>query len=218
MTWLIKKSSSRLRLASNNRPINKKNRITTTTMKRTTMVRNRRRMNLIKLARCQSRMWFKSRHTWRYPQLLSCRVSRCMRRTRNKLRRQLKVARCHTLIVWWQTSTRPKRMSMTRTLKLRVKTCVDRIPFITGKLVRPYSTMSCQQKTTTLKRVSCLHPNSVLIAFFRVACLFRTCCCFYYLLCCCICCEKSKAVTKQTFVKRFQKWLNLDKRFGRKEH
>ena len=25
-------------------------------------------------------------------------------------------------------------------------------------------------------------------------------------------CEKSKAVTKQTFVKRFEKWLNIDKR------
>ena len=47
---------------------------------------------------------------------------------------------------------------------------------------------------------------------FFLACLFRTCCCFYYLFCCCICCEKSKAVTKQTFVKRFEKWLNLDNR------
>ena len=45
-----------------------------------------------------------------------------------------------------------------------------------------------------------------------IACLFRCCCCFYYLFCCCICCEKSKVVTKQTFVKRFEKWLNLDKR------
>lgn len=52
--------------------------------------------------------------------------------------------------------------------------------------------------------------------FFYIACLFRCCCCFYYLFCCCICCEKSKAVTKQTFVKRFEKWLNLDKRL-RKE-
>ena len=32
------------------------------------------------------------------------------------------------------------------------------------------------------------------------------------MFCCCICCEKSKAVTKQTFVKRFEKWLNIDKR------
>jgi len=47
---------------------------------------------------------------------------------------------------------------------------------------------------------------------YRVGCLFRTCCCFYYAFCCCLICEKSKAVTKQTFVKRFEKWLNLDPR------
>ena len=45
----------------------------------------------------------------------------------------------------------------------------------------------------------------------KTSCLFRTCCCFYYGFCCCLCCEKSKAVTKQTFVKRFEKWLNIDK-------
>lgn len=48
----------------------------------------------------------------------------------------------------------------------------------------------------------------------QTSCLFRTCCCFYYACCCCIFCEKSKVVTKQTFVKRFEKWLNLDLRRG----
>lgn len=46
----------------------------------------------------------------------------------------------------------------------------------------------------------------------KTSCLFRTCCCFYYACCCCLCCEKSKAVTKQTFVSRFEKWLHLDSR------
>jgi len=32
------------------------------------------------------------------------------------------------------------------------------------------------------------------------------------MFCCCLICEKSKAVTKQTFVKRFEKWMNLDKK------
>lgn len=49
----------------------------------------------------------------------------------------------------------------------------------------------------------------------KTSCLFRTCCCFYYLFCCCICCEQSKSVTKQTFVKRFEKWLNMDQKLGR---
>ena len=41
-------------------------------------------------------------------------------------------------------------------------------------------------------------------------CLFMTCCCCYYAFCCCLICEKSKAVTKQTFEKRFVRWLHLD--------
>lgn len=45
-----------------------------------------------------------------------------------------------------------------------------------------------------------------------VGCLFRTCCCFYYAFCCCLFCEKSKSITKQTFVTRFEKWLQLDSR------
>jgi hypothetical protein len=45
----------------------------------------------------------------------------------------------------------------------------------------------------------------------KTTCCFRMCCCFYYLFCCCIICERSKRVTKQTFVKRFEKWLNLEK-------
>ena len=51
----------------------------------------------------------------------------------------------------------------------------------------------------------------------KTSCLFRTCCCFYYMFCCCICCEKSKSVTKQTFVKRFEKWLNIESRLGRRD-
>ena len=51
----------------------------------------------------------------------------------------------------------------------------------------------------------------------KTSCLFRTCCCFYYMFCCCICCEKSKSVTKQTFVKRFEKWLNIESRIGRRD-
>lgn len=49
----------------------------------------------------------------------------------------------------------------------------------------------------------------------KTTCIFRTCCCFYYAFCCCLICEKSKAVTKQTFVKRFEKWLNLDHRVNK---
>ena len=46
------------------------------------------------------------------------------------------------------------------------------------------------------------------------SCMFRLCCLCYYSFCCCLCCEKSKAVTKQTFVKRFEKWLNLDNKLA----
>ena len=34
------------------------------------------------------------------------------------------------------------------------------------------------------------------------------CCCCYYLFCCC-CCESGARITKQNFVQRFQKWINI---------
>ena len=49
----------------------------------------------------------------------------------------------------------------------------------------------------------------------KTSCLFMMCCCCYYGFCCCLCCEKSKSVTKQTFEKRFVRWLHLDGQVGR---
>jgi|TARA_B110000305_G_C19403782_1_gene621582 hypothetical protein len=52
----------------------------------------------------------------------------------------------------------------------------------------------------------------------KAGCAWKTCCCFYYLFCCCICCEKSKTVTKQTFVKRFEKWINVENKLSGKQN
>lgn len=63
-------------------------------------------------------------------------------------------------------------------------------------------------KASKLVDVICLHDQ------WSSGCLFRACCCFYYACCCCLCCETSKEVTKQTFVTRFEKWLNLDSKLS----
>ena len=39
---------------------------------------------------------------------------------------------------------------------------------------------------------------------------WRLCCCCYYLFCLHCCFEKNKSVTKENFVKRFGKWVNMD--------
>lgn len=58
-----------------------------------------------------------------------------------------------------------------------------------------------------------LRKNQRLVITFThypfIACCWRLCCCCYYLFCCCCCESGGIKITKNKFISRFEKWLNL---------